>query len=62
MTIRECYLLYFVPIALRLKTCGDAITHTPAQIAHKGNAIPHLSEVSTFLSLASLTFRGVRFN
>ncbi len=32
---------------------GSAITHTSTQIAQKGNAIPHLTEVHGSLSLVS---------
>lgn len=42
---------------------GDAIidtSHRKAAVKNYEGAIRHLSEVSTFLSLASLSFRGVR--
>lgn len=57
--LRGCYLLYFSTES----PLGVAITdtsHRKAAVKNYEGAIRHLSEVSTFLSLASLSFRGVR--
>ena len=57
-----CYLINFYTDSPEEKTTGDAIPNTPTKIARGRNAISHLAEVYTFLSLALLSFRGVRFN
>lgn len=54
-----CYLLYFSTESPQGVAIIDT-SHRKAAVKIYEGAIRHLSEVSTFLSLASLSFRGVR--